>query len=575
MAGRKRITLVTDELLGYVRTGGIGTATTYLAVALGRMGHKVELLAAGDPPSAPMGEEWSSLYEDAGVAVRVLPRSTRRIEPSYFARMRDVEDALAADPPDVVITQDLAAPAYTALRMRHLGLAFEQTLFVVYCHGGRRWITDMARKVRVLPGAHAVTELERTSVEIADVVVSPSAYLIDWMHNEGWRLPERTVVTPHLSRSAATGKTQARATPNGGRVTRIAFFGRLEERKGLKPFAAGLNALPPELLHDVELEFVGSATPAWPPERIEALLAEQTRRALRRISFETDLDQPEAFARLSRPGTLAVMPSLGETFSNAVYECLERGIPFIASDAGAPAELVAAEDHDRVLFEPSADGVAGALQRALSNGEALRPARAAFDAAGGYERWAAVVELEPEARPSGEGADSIVVRDETDVLHEDCVELLTRAQTVSGADVVTCGVRLQDGTERLFLGEPRGVGLLANHYGTVSLVRRSLLPDGAERQNPWPLYAQLSLEGATVVSIPRALATPRAAPGDVDRDPAAALLVVQHFEAHLPHLLRGLARLAAGLAAAAPEHARPARRHGSLLQRVLGRLRLS
>jgi Glycosyl transferases group 1 len=454
--------------------------------------------------------------------------------------------------------------------MRHLGLAFEQTLFVVYCHGGRRWITDMARKVRVLPGAQAVTELERTSVEIADVVVSPSAYLIDWMRNEGWRLPERTVVTPHLSRSAATGETQTRAATNGGRVTRIAFFGRLEERKGLKPFAAGLNALPPELLHDVELEFVGSATPAWPPERIEALLAEQTRRALRRISFETDLDQPEAFARLSRPGTLAVMPSFGETFSNAVYECLERGIPFIASDAGAPAELVAEEDRDRVLFEASAEGVAEALRRALSNGEALRPARAAFDAATANEQWAAVVELQPEARQRGDAADLILVRDETDVLDDDCLELLTQAQAVSGADVVTCGVRLEDGTERLFLGQPRGLGLLANHYGTVGLVRRSLLPQGAEHQDPWPLYGELSIEGATIVSIPRALGAGAKEPGDVDRDPATALRVVQQFEAHLPGPLRGLARLAAGLAAAAA--ARPVRQRRSLLRRVMERL---
>jgi glycosyltransferase involved in cell wall biosynthesis len=567
MAGRKRITLVTDELLGYIRTGGIGTATTYLAVALGRMGHEVEVLAVGDPPRAAMAEEWSGLYEQAGVGVRVLPRSRARIEPSYFRRMRDVEEVLASNPPDVVISQDLAAPAYTALRMRHLGLGFEQTLFVVYCHGGRRWITDMARKVRVLPGAHAVTELERASVEVADVIVSPSAYLIDWMRDEGWRLPARAVVIPHLSRSAATGEAQARAASNGEPLRRIAFFGRLEERKGLKPFAAGLNALPPELLHDVELEFVGGATPAWPPQRIEALLADHTRRALRRISFETDLDQPQAFARLSRPGTLAVMPSLGETFSNAVFECLERGIPFIASDAGAPAELVAPEDRDRVLFEPSADGVAAALRRALSNGDALRPARAAFDAATAYERWAEVVELEPEARPRRDAADSIVVSDETDVPDEDCVDLLTQAQAASGADVVTCGVRLGDGTERLFLGEPRGLGLLANHYGTVGLVRRSLLPDGCARQDPWPLYAQLSLEGATIVSIPRALAARRNEPGDVDRDPAAALRVVQHFEAHLPGALRGLARLAAGLATAPPRQA-PRR---NLFRRLLRR----
>jgi glycosyltransferase involved in cell wall biosynthesis len=568
MPASKRITLVADEILGYVRTGGIGTATTYLAVALGRMGHQVEVLYTGDPPSTLMDDEWSRLYDDSGVAIQQLPRSSRRIEPPYFARIRDVEDALASASPDVVITQDLAAPAYTALRMRHLGLGFEGTLFVAYCHGGRRWITDMARKVRVLPGAHAITVLERASVELADVVVSPSEYLVDWMRNEGWRLPARVFVIPHLSRSAATGEIQSRAATNGGRVQRIVFFGRLEERKGLRPFAAGVNALSPDLLGDVELEFLGGATPAWPRERIEGLFAEETRASLRAISFHTDLDQPEAFALLSRPGTLAVMPSLGETFSNAVYECLERGIPFIASDAGAPAELVAAEDRDRVLFEASAQGVAAALARSLSSEGSLRPARAAFDPAAAVQQWAQVLEVEPEARPISGPSDFIVIRDEDDALDDDCVETLARAQAASGADVATCGVRLDDGTERLFLGEPRGLGLLANHYGTVGLVRRSLLAEGSAQEDHWPLYARLNLDGATIVSVPRALATRRKQPGDVDNDPATALVVVDQFEQHLPRQLKALARLAAGLAATPPP---AATRRRSLLRRLLRR----
>ena len=569
MAGPKRITLVTDELLGFVRTGGIGTATTYLAVALGRIGHEVELLAAGDPPRRPMSGEWARLYEEAGVTVRVLPRSDASIAPSYFARLRDVEAALAANPPDVVITQDLAAPAYTALRMRHLGLAFERTLFVVYCHGGRRWITDMARKARVLPGAHAITELERMSVEIADAAVGPSAYLIDWMRSEGWHLPAQTFVIPHFNRSAATGEAPPRAPTNGGRVERIAFFGRLEERKGLKPFAAGINALPPELLQDLELAFVGGETPAWPRERIEGLFAERTRRALGRISFATDLDQPEAFALLSRPGTLAVMPSFGETFSNAVYECLERGIPFIASDAGAPAELVAPEDRGRVLFEPSASGVAEALRRALANGDGIRPARPAFDGATAYDRWQEVVALRPEApsRTRVEPGEWIVLGDQDAVLDDGGVDVLERAQAASGADVVTCGVRLDDGRERLFLGEPRALGLVANHYGTIGLVRRSLV-SGQTDEPPWPLYARLSLEGAKIVSVPRALASAREEPGDVERDPATALRVVQQFEAHLPRSLRGLARLAAGLAVRPTQ---PAPRRRNLLRRLLRR----
>jgi glycosyltransferase involved in cell wall biosynthesis len=556
-----------DELLGHTRTGGIATATTYLSVALGRLGHEVEVLYAGDRPKQPMAGEWSSVYEEAGVVVRMLERSDAAVEPAYFGRMLDVEAALRADPPDVVVVQDLAAPAYTALRMRQLGFGFDRTLFVVHCHGGRRWVTDMARKVRVLPGAHAITVLEQASVELADVAVSPSAYLLDWMRGEGWRLPANAVVIPHLTRSAAMEEPPPRTETNGGPVERIAFFGRLEERKGLKPFTAGLNALGPELLGQIELEFIGRSTPAWPPERVESLLSERTRDALRRISFETRLDQPEALARLRRPGTLAVMPSYGETFSNAVYECLEHGIPFLASNAGAPAELVAAEDRDRVLFEATPAGVAAALRRALSNGDALSPARPAFEAGAAREQWQQVLQLQPEARPPAVGSDCVLARDEGDALDNECVQTLTRAQSASGADVVTCGVRLDSGVQRLFLGDPGGLGLLANHYGTTALVRRALLPDGAPVGDSWERLARLTLDGATVVSVPRPLATRSTPVPDVANAPETALRVVAEFERRLPDALRNLARLAAGLAAPLP--AAPQRR--TRLRRLLRR----
>ena len=48
---------------------------------------------------------------------------------------------------------------------------------------------------------------------------------------------------------------------NGARLQRIAFFGRLEEKKGLTLFAEALNGLQPQLLEGIELEFVGRPTP--------------------------------------------------------------------------------------------------------------------------------------------------------------------------------------------------------------------------------------------------------------------------------------------------------------------------
>ena len=79
MADRtRRVTLVADELLGYVRTGGIGTATTHLALALARMGHAVEVLYAGD--AAPHGN-WDATYDAAGIRIRRVEPCGDRVEP--------------------------------------------------------------------------------------------------------------------------------------------------------------------------------------------------------------------------------------------------------------------------------------------------------------------------------------------------------------------------------------------------------------------------------------------------------------------------------------------------------------
>jgi glycosyltransferase involved in cell wall biosynthesis len=555
------VTFVADELLGYAGNG-IGTTTTFVSVALARRGHDVTILFAGPPRNGPVTAEWQNLYEDAGVVVRELSPRDANVEPRHFARARDVEEALSADPPDVVVVQDLGAPAYTALRLRRLGLAFERTSFVVFCHGTRRWVTDVSRKIRVLPGAHAVSVLEKASVELADAVVSPSAYLVDWLRGEGWRLPTATFVIPHVSRAAATGERRPAPVEPAERVERIAFFGRLEERKGVGPFVEAVNSLD----MDVDVEFLGRPTPLWPVERIRELLTHE------RVAFETGLDQNEALERLRCSGTLAVIPSFEENSPNVIYECLENAIPFIASDVAGIRELVAADDRERVLFEPTADGIAAALRRALANGGALRPARAAFEDEESLWRWEHVLALPAHPPPpTGCGALEpgwVVLRDDDDMEAPELVETLVRAQQTSGADVVTCGLSV-NGTTHLFPGEPGALGLLTNGYGTVALARSQLV-EGREREDRWPLLAQLSLEGAKIVSIPVPLATSTTAPATLQTQPAQALRVLASFERALPENLRFLAELVTRTAAAEPVASQAPRR--SFVRRALGRL---
>jgi glycosyltransferase involved in cell wall biosynthesis len=490
----------------------MGTATTFLALALVRLGHSVEILL-GKHDARSLEPHWADTYRDAGIVIRPVPQSNEAVEPWEFTHAHGAMLGLRDDPPDVVVAHDFGGPAYSALRLRQSGLGFGETLFVVFCHGPRRYVLDLSPSLAVgdLRAVLGVSILEQACVELADVVVSPSAFLLEWMREQGWQLPQRSLVIPYFT-APAEGRAER---PSPDPLRRLAYFGRIDERKGLRIFGEALRALEPK----IEVEFVGKTTRTWTRERVEELLP----RSVHAV-FTGELEQHEALEHLLRPGTLVVMPSLQENSPNAVYECLEHGIPFIASAVGGVPELVASD----ALFEPTTEGLTAALQGVLASGNVPPPARRAFDPDASLERWREVAELRPQRRAPA-AADG------------DLPDVLRHAQRATGADVVTCGVRLADGRLRFFHGDPGGLGALTNAYGTVALVQGELIED---ERDLWPRLASLAAAGASIVSIPLPLAE-----GAVEEDPAVALRAAQQLERALPEPLRGAARLAAGLAA--------------------------
>jgi glycosyltransferase involved in cell wall biosynthesis len=565
MATARRVTVIAHELRGFRPVGGMGTATTFLALALARQGHAIEILL-GKHPLASLDPYWAGVYREAEIEFRQAPAGAEPVEPWHFDYPRRVELGLRETTPDVVIAHDFGAPAYVALRLRQAGLAFEETMFVVFCHGPRRYVVDLSPTLPLgdLQTVLAVGVLEQAAVELADVVVSPSAYLLDWMRERGWKLPAQSRVIPYFTPGWALGEpVQAAGRHDSEPLRRLVFFGRIDEKKGLKILAGALNALEPERLRGVELEFVGRPTNTWTRERAAGLLSDRTARALANVRFETELDQPQALARLRRPGTLVVMPSLQENSPNTVYESLEHGIPFIASNVGGVPELITPADHERVLFEPNVGSLAETLDAILADGQVPPPAGAAFEPSTAASRWADVLDLRPpraavhepdaaelEAVASG-SSPFVVVLDEGDRPDPGLVETLLRAQHATKADVVTCGIRV-DGTLRFFPGDAGGLGALENTYGTAGLVRRSLLADLTEpvpspRDRAWPLFARLAASGARIVSVPAAIMERQEPPGSAQDDPVGALLALQELEAALPDALKGAARLAAGL----------------------------
>jgi glycosyltransferase involved in cell wall biosynthesis len=614
-AGSKRVTFVTDEILGVTRNAGAATANTFLSLALADLGHQVEILYAA--PIGPAGVEagWQREYDQRGISIRRVAPLPHPVRPKTATVTCAVQESLREDPSDVVITDDRYGSCYAAVRTRSLGLGFLHTLFVVYCHGTTAWISDAHRKVRRWPASFEVEALERATIELADAVVSPSAYMVDWMRNRGWRLPH-AFVAPLLTRSAVD-PAAAPEPVAPSRIRRVAFFGRLEERKGLEPFLAAVNGIDARRLAGIELFFVGKETPAWTVERARGALSASVRASLGGVRFDTELDQRDAVALLREPGTLAVMPSLLDNSPMVVYECLENGIPFLASSAGGGPELVAEEDRDRSFAEPTAEALGRNLARILDAGE-WAPARPAFDTEQVLSSWQSAIALtaaqprrfsqqlsvttivrrrgdeahlerclralrgqsrRPDRVLTVEAADDAAaaagdlffVLEDVDEPEPGCLEALLLAQATTNADVVTCGFTSNDGSDRLafFLGDPRELGVLANGYGLAALYRRGAFEQhDVAAPSDWLTLASLALTGHRIVSVPQALIRSPRTPENAAGDPRATLAVVAAFERTSSAQLAGLPTLAASLSAL-PNHVPPP--PSALLRRIVRR----
>ena len=147
----------------------------------------------------------------------------------------------------------------------------------------------------------------------------------------------------------------------------------------------------------------------------------------------------------------------------------------------------------------------------------------------------------------------VVFLDEEDVPDPDLVKTLLAVRAATRADVVTCGLELEDKLH-FFAGDPRGLGAVTNAYGNVALFRRDVLADRPGSGSRCPRRRLAAPRRACRLrSVDRlGSRSARASHGGAGLgrdDPAAALAVVQQLERALADPLRGAARIAAGLAA--------------------------
>lgn len=382
------ICIVTPDLLGPVRNGGIGTANTFLAHELAAAGHKVSILFSQCGTTATISGPWLADYHQRGIEVEVAEEwAAKRARVTGFPNhaplvmAHTVHDWLAAHTFDAVILMEWQGHGFYALQAKRGGLRFQKTAFITQIHSPSLWHAIHNADFPTDPMQSLTYVMERKSVELADAVISPSAYMLDWVRQHGFNPPVLSFVQPNLLEMGGGTKQQPdQVIP----VEELVFFGRLEYRKGLVQFCDALDRLAGLGTAPQGVTFLGKFS-RMGHEHSGLYIARRAKKWNFPVKIVARLGQVEALGYLSAPGRLAVMPSVADNSPYTVYECLVAGIPFLARDVGGVGELIAARDRAACLFNDNPNVLARSLAKVLAEG-AKRP-RLAFTLEENREAW--------------------------------------------------------------------------------------------------------------------------------------------------------------------------------------------
>lgn len=377
-----RICIATEQVMGPVRNGGIGNTYGALAIMLAEAGFDVTVLyLRGTKVETETIDYWIDHYAQRGVKLVPCPDYAARDD---FASNADrwlripynMMRHLIEHPMDVVHVSEWRGTAYLSLLAKRQGLAFARTLFLVKTSSP--WMWNRLYGSHTLERADDLVKIhaERRSVEMADVVIGGSLHLLRWMASQGYALPPgRCFVQPNVATFAKLEPLMnSRALPRGQRmpVDEVVFFGRLEARKGLFIFCQAIRRLirkgAPLPRRITFMGKPGGRMPSHPDHETPDYIREVSRDWPIEVQILSDFQQYEAVEYLLGGARLAVMPSIIENSSMAVYEAAICGIPCVATNVGGNAELIAPSDHASVLCEPHPVSLGDKLEEAMRLG---------------------------------------------------------------------------------------------------------------------------------------------------------------------------------------------------------------
>jgi len=370
-----RACIVTNELAELYQNGGIGTACSGLIQTLLSSAVHVHVVytQAVDIQSEAVSYAVARL-ERAGVSITFLQtlvpdqwmNDPRRNSYACFELLRNSE-------PDIILFNDYLGNGFYSAQAKRVGIAFHGVPIVTAIHGSTRWASQIDERPISSLDQEEICLLEAKAVEYSDVVIGVSNHILLWLRRNGVTLPPLTFVHKNSLPNMGIRRGLGELPPHC--LKEVVFFGRQDVRKGIHLFLGAIKLLA-RLYPYLKFTFLGRFSRVA-GEHSGGLVLDELRTVSNIIDFRHNYNREQALNYLQKEGILAVIPSLDENSPCSVFECIEAGIPFIASDVGGIPELIQKESHRKVLFRPDAVSLAERVGEVI--GEGIQTPPLAFD----------------------------------------------------------------------------------------------------------------------------------------------------------------------------------------------------
>jgi glycosyltransferase involved in cell wall biosynthesis/GT2 family glycosyltransferase len=363
------------------KSGGVGAFTTRWAEMLRRAGDDVTIVMTRTD-RAPMSVDaaWRSRYQMSGIKLIELQAPPPGL-PIRWPELPTMRMAEIVAPVlkgfDIVYVQDWANSLFHLVRERRYSVD-QGPVCVTVLHGPSEWELAMNERYPKLPDDLHLGYQERYAAKHSDFVVSPSRYMVQQLSKIGWEFPgEVEVLGLPMPLPAAEPALPA------PQIKKVLYFGRIEERKGIKLFVKALQEMAKHTTARPNVVLLGST---HHPELLE-FAEKNLKTAGYSVKQIASLDSEGAakYLRDHATETLCVVPSPSDNFPYAIVEAsMIPGLNLIACRGGGVPEIL--RDADEQLSEPHFRDLAAKILELLQS-----PLSAAdlthYDATAAEERW--------------------------------------------------------------------------------------------------------------------------------------------------------------------------------------------